>query len=290
MAKGWMIATAMAFMPVAALAQATPAPAPALAPAPQYPARPSAELEALARQMYLFDQAAWHGTDAFREKWGSRAMDQLRGYIVVPGEDDLLVAAFYGEQDGKIVEFARFDVRVSDVVKSTIHLASARPELSPLAQHLVLARDTALAKAEQEGLGLCARNNPNTVVLPPDADGNVAVYIMTPQMENDVYPMGGHYRVDVDAAGKVRTTRPFMKSCFPLPYGQTRGSDQQVAAVLSHLLDPQPTEIHLFASYHLSVPLYVVTVDNGMIWVIANGRVQSSELLESWVGEPAPTT
>lgn len=292
MAGRWLIAALLAWAPVPLLAQGTPVPAPTQtpAPAPHYPARPAAELEALARQLYLYDQAAWHGTDAFRDKWGNRPTGELRGYIVLPGEGDLLVAVFYGEQDGRTVEFARFDVRVSDVVKSTIHPADARPELSPLGRHLVLARDAALGRAAEDGFAMCVRNHPNTVVLPTDAEGNVAVYIMTPQLENGVYPMGGHYRVDVDAVGTVRAIRPFMKSCFPLAYGQTRDGDRQVAAVLSHLLDPQPTEIHLFASYHLPVPLYVVTVDNGIVWAVAGGRIQSSEPLDSAAGEAPPAT
>jgi hypothetical protein len=48
------------------------------------------------------------------------------------------------------------------------------------------------------------------------------------------------------------------------------------ALVVSHLLDPTPTEIHVFSVFAAKKPIYVITVTNDRIWAaeISGGQAR----------------
>ena len=229
------------------------------------------------RQMYLYDQAAWHATDRFLEDWGDRPTDWLRGYFVEPGEGSQLTAVFFGEQDGKLLEVARYRADGSAIVGGGLLDAAARPELSPLGRRMVEARQSALDEAVRQEYGLCNRSAPNTLILPPDEAGTVSVYLMTAPTETDSYPVGGHYRIDIGADGKVASSRRFLNTCFAANFGAAGEGEnagaRPVMLTLSHLLDPQPSEIHVFASYYIPIGLVLVTTQNELLWSVEQGRV-----------------
>lgn len=235
------------------------------------------QAEKLGLQMFLYDQAAWLATDSFLTDMDKLPQKQLRGYVVVPGEGDRLEAVFYGEVDGELIEFARYDVDKGKVVSGGILAEADRVALSPLAKRLADARAVAIDEVIAKSYGFCSDQQPNTLTLPPDANNVVAVYVMTSPASNDSYPLGGHYRVDVDAQGKVIHSRRFLNSCFELQYRNTKDENgkpmEPTALVVTHLLDPYPTEIHAFASRHMPVELMVATVDNKAIWSLVQGNI-----------------
>jgi hypothetical protein len=225
-------------------------------------------------EMYLYDQAAWHATDRMVEDWGNRSTGELRGYIVVPGEGGHLDAVFYGVGDDGLVEFARYEVEGSSVVGGGLIDAEDRPALSQLAMRMVEARNASFVEASKQEYRLCNDQQPNTLVLPPDDQGVISAYLLTAPVSNDAYPIGGHYRIDVDAEGEVVGSRRFLNSCFLAEFGSNSASGiEAVAMVISHFLDPQPTEIHVFASYYMPISMMVMTTENSMIWSIENGAV-----------------
>jgi hypothetical protein len=229
------------------------------------------------RQIYLYDQAAWHATDRFLADWGDQPTDWLRGYFVEADEGGRLTTVFFGEQDGRLVEVARYRVDGSAVVGGGLHDAAARVDLSPLGLRKIEARRAAVDEAVRQDYGLCNRSQANTVILPPDDGGVISVYLMTAPTENDSYPIGGHYRIDIEADGKVASTRRFLNTCFTANYGAPReggnAGNRPVMLTLSHLLDPQPTEIHVFASYYIPIGLMLVTTQNELAWSVERGRV-----------------
>ncbi len=86
-------------------------------------------------------------------------------------------------------------------------------------------------------------------------------------------PLGGHFEVDVSADGRVGTVRAFTKSCLEMSLvGDGKG--QTKALVVSHLLDPTPTEIHVFSSLTGKVPIYVMTMPNRTLWVVAGSEIK----------------
>ena len=228
------------------------------------------------RELYLYDQAAWHATDRFREEFDFENASFMRGYVVVPRDDGRLDTVFYGEVDGRLVEVARYTVDGKRVEEGGLLPENARPPLSEIAMRMANARQTAAEEMRARKYALCANPPVNTLVLPPREDGSITVYILTQPTANDKYPMGGHYRFELGADGKVRDSRRFMNTCFDAAFGQAAGApagSTLSSIVLSHLLDPQPTEIHVFASYYLPVTLMVATTENRLMWSVRQGSI-----------------
>lgn len=231
-------------------------------------------------QMYSYDQAAWHATDKFQEdlKLGqvsleSNAAKGLEGYVVEPDGGKLLVTFYRSTPEG-LTAFARYRMSGSDVVSGGLVPADGDSVLSPMAQRMIAARRTAVAEMVKPGHGLCTRSNPNTVILAPDATHDLSVYVLSSTTAWDHYPAGGHYRFDFGDDGTLLRERAFMKSCVDLNTEPKDGKRPEVVGV-SHLLDNGPTEIHAFVSYYVNAPLMVITTQNGWLWGVTNGKVES---------------
>jgi hypothetical protein len=244
-----------------------------------------AELEATkvalerGKLMYRYDQAAWHATDSFQADLRKADLDNekladlgLRGYVVEPAEGELLLTTFFGEKGGQKFAFARYWVAGSEVKRGGILKEGDDRSLSPLATRLTGLRAKALDAAIEAKVTLCSKSPLNSIVLPPEKNGIASAYIMTSTNVAGIYPAGGHYRFDFDAEDKLVSSRPFMKTCFPLDTRSEEGKKPE-ALVLTHLLDPQPTEIHVFVEYNIPVPLYVMTTSNERTWRIDKGRI-----------------
>ena len=135
--------------------------------------------EARGRLLWLYDQAAWHATDALMADLDPSTIENPRGYVVVPGErEGILETVFIAERDGILHAVARYSVRGSEVAGGG-PIEGTLPTLAPLAERLFRAREPALAAMSAQDYGLCSREPPNTLALPPDADGNVAFYLLT---------------------------------------------------------------------------------------------------------------
>lgn len=233
--------------------------------------------------LYAYDQAAWHGTDRFQEDLeahGDYDISWLRGFLVFPGKEGQLQAIFYGEEDGEMLVGARYSLEGSNVIDGGLFEEDERIPLAPDAIRMAQARDAAFAAMVDEQYGLCARSNPNTVVFPPDANGEITVYVLTPQIDNGSYPLGGHYRFTIGTDGAVRASRRFLNSCFSVPIGGQAGAPDGSRALgmfITHLLDEYPTEVHFFASRYVPVSLFVGTMENDLMWSISNGVLQGVE-------------
>jgi hypothetical protein len=114
----------------------------------------------------------------------------------------------------------------------------------------------------------------NTVVLPPlGPDEPILVYLLAPQPAANVYPMGGHYRFEVGSDGRVGGRRAFAKSCLAMP-ARLEGKPEPVALTVSHLLDPVPTELHVFTSYAVRKPLFVAVPKPERVWVVRGDQIR----------------
>lgn len=258
-----IFSAALACLPVAAFAM---------------PSQSSLEAARLAEdrgaQIYAYDQAAWHSTDAFVTDVDVSANPSLRGYIVVPDPDGRLRAIYYAASPSGLVAFRSYSVGAdTSVVRLTGDNGSP---LSGVALRMIAARQAALEYAGANRLGFCAEARPNTVVLPPDASGNVSVYIMTPQIESGNVPAGGHYRFEFASDNRLLSHRKFTNSCLTIPPPEKGVS----TFVMSHLLVDQPTEIHAFLSLMVPFPLAIIFESKDM-WTAHKGRLEYVEQAKS---------
>ena len=269
--------------PLAALAALALA-APALAdPTPsELTAASAAELRGA--EIYAYDQAAWHSTDRLQEdmRRGRVSVEDmtnnLSGFIVEPVSDGLLLATYYSKNGGKTFALARYWMAGSKVKRGGLVKPGEDAALSPLALKLIERREQAAAAATADDVSICTNGAPNTVVLPPRPDGSIPVYFMSASVENGTFPAGGHYLYLFDAAGKLASKRPFTKSCVMVDWRNLpKGA---AGASVSHILDPQPTEIHVFVSLNMPGKLFVITTSNKDLWLIDHGQITFKQVME----------
>jgi hypothetical protein len=89
-------------------------------------------------------------------------------------------------------------------------------------------------------------------------------------------PLGGHYSVEVKPDGTTGTVRAFTKACAELPLSDEDGKGRPEALGITHLLDPTPTEIHVFSSLTGKIPIFVAT-SNGRLWRVDGSKIILAE-------------
>ena len=215
-------------------------------------------------QLYAFDQAAWHSTDSMLAKaLPQETMQAIRGWVVEPSED-LLRVTYYGFDGSTPYAIYIADIRDGKVVGDRVPGPDGRA-LSARAARMAAAASVARAQSFPR----CVDRPFNTVILPPEPDGVVPVYLLTPMLNAGEYPFGGHHEVDVGPDGKVVGTRDFTKTCFPM-----KPTPEVEMVFVTHLLDPHPTEIHVYLSLWTRKAIAVGTSDI-KVWAVMGARVES---------------
>jgi hypothetical protein len=242
----------------AAAVVATLAPLAAAAPAAAQTAEERRQLDwVLARGQLLFglDRAAWVATDDMLERIPDAEASGIRGYVVERNADGFLVT-FYAREGERLLAGYRAQVASGGVTRPQVFQGAARPELTPAQARLARAVET--VRGNTAGLQGCGRAPYNMATVPPSTpDGPIDVYLMTPQVDN-AYPLGGHHRITLDASGREVGRRSFARSCIALSKAPPEAGAQVAGMVVSHLLDPVPTEIHVFSSMAAQMPVYVM--------------------------------
>lgn len=267
-------ALALALAAGPALAQ-KPAAAPLRAAPAEPPLAPEAERAALdaalARGRLLFglDRAAWVATDDLRVRMPDHSRQGSRGYIVERDGEGFVVTFFGGPRDAPVALY-RADVRDHSVQSRQVFARDARPALTDGQRRLAAARGAA-ARAVR---GRSCNGRPfNAAIIPPETpDGPIDVYLMTVQFTAGEYPLGGHFRLTVQADGTAGNERAFTNSCLLMSRAAPRGSTP-AGMVVSHLLDPVPTEIHVFTAITSRLPVYVMIVRTGRLYEVTGAQI-----------------
>lgn len=216
--------------------------------------------------LYAFDQAAWHSTDAMLAKGlPQETMQAIRGWVVEP-DGDLLSVTYYGFEGTTPYAIYIADIRDGKVVSDRVPGPDGRA-LSARGARMAAAASV----AREQPFPHCVDRPFNTVILPPEPDGVVPVYLLTPMLNAGEYPFGGHHEVDVGPDGKVVGTRDFTKTCFPM-----KPTREVEMVFVTHLLDPHPTELHVYLSLWSHKPVAVGTGEE-RIWVVSGTRIAPME-------------
>jgi hypothetical protein len=219
------------------------------------------------RLIFELDRAAWVATDDMMVRVPQWRKAGMKGYVVEQAGDGFTVT-FYGGSGEAPVAF--YSARVADrvVASREVYPAAGRPPLSSPQKRLVAIR--AAAQREAAGKPICAKAPFNITVIPPAApDAASDIYLMTPQQKTNEFPFGGHYRATVGPDGRITGSRAFTKSCMTMPQ-----PNKAAAMVVSHLLDPVPTEIHVFTSLSAGLPVYVAIPEPKRVFAVAGDKIR----------------
>lgn len=239
--------------------------APQPIPAEMQPAVTQAEF--LGRQLYLHDRAAWLATDAMlADKRMRKLQKSVGGWLTEPTALGVRVI-FIGDGDAPR---RLYEIDVDEAERLSEPTLESPTPLT--AEHLAQLRARNLAMSQS--FMQCARKY-NTVVLP--SSSGMRVYLMPGFAEHGVYPLGGYHLYEIDGTGeKILSSRKFSNGCIEhqdSPKGLSKGAKPSFG-MFTHLLDPQPTEVHVFVSLHAKVPLMIMTIDNKMMWPVKSGKVE----------------
>lgn len=230
--------------------------------APEQEALAITAAETIGRAIFEHDRAAAVATDAALAQRAFKRDRRVRGWLTEAREDGIAVT-FIDQTPS-----ALYRVMVSPTGQAEPLLALETPEpLSSREAGAAAARAVALAASFQP----CSKTY-NTVVLPLQAgagDGWI-VYLLPGTTRHDTVPIGGTYRMEV-RDGAVVSQRAFTRSCIALNRGPKVG-----AMMITHLLDPVPTEAHVFWSLWAGTPMYLTTPPAGL-WSIERGVIREVE-------------
>ena len=226
--------------------------------------------------IHQLDRAAWVATDAMTAAVPRASLTGPGGWVVERASGgDLTVTFFRGEGEAARTAF-HATVRDGKVVESRVVTIPA--PLTPAQARLAAARDTAAAEAVRRRWRPCTAAPFNTVVVPGGApDAPILVYLLSAQLQADSVPLGGHFRVVIDLDGKPVNARPYSKSCLNMTLPKLPAGAKPTGLFVSHLLDPIPTELHVFTSYGAGLPLFVGTPDR-RVWSVTGSRITMSTM------------
>lgn len=222
-----------------------------------------ARAEAQGRAVFLHDLAAERATDALMaEHRPARKDKRVRGWITEQHGDSIAVSFIDGTP--AVLYRVRLDTRGASL--GPVEVPTEPTPLTLYEAGAVQARSAAMG-AEFQACG----EKYNSVVLPASEDGSRwTVYLLPATTRPDVVPLGGSYRMDV-VDGRVAGSRAFTRSCIQLGRGR-----EVEAMMVTHLMDPTPTEVHVHWSLWARKPMFVGT-SNGLLWNIEDGRIRQVE-------------
>ncbi|HEX8257812.1 MAG TPA: hypothetical protein VF589_09265 [Allosphingosinicella sp.] len=255
-----------------ALAAVVALPAAAQSPAAQSPAAPTpaerAQLDRVlerGRLIHAIDRAAWVVTDDFMAKAPAAVKAAARGYVVEPSAEGFAVT-FYDDVSGRRSALYVGRVAGGRVVGSEVIAAARRAPLTPAQTRLVKAREAAATADYQSCTGAF-----NVTAIPPAFPAApLDVYLLSAQVNDREYPAGGHFRLVLAPDGKLVSSRKFTNSCLSLS-GAPDSGGPVAALMVTHLLDPLPTEIHVFTALSAGKPLYVGAGDR--VWSVTGEAI-----------------
>jgi hypothetical protein len=208
--------------------------------------------------IYRHDQAASVATDAALALRKFKKDKRVEGWVTEQ-RGDRFVVTFLDSTPA-----ALYRVPVTGGVAGEVEILEAPAPLSAYESGAASARSAALASKFQP----CAQTY-NSVVLPgSNASEDWVVYLLPGTTKKNIVPLGGTYRFSIKDA-HVTSQRGFTRTCVAL---QT--DPKAEALMVTHLLDPVPTEAHVFWSIWAKKPIYISTPPGGTLWSVDGDKIR----------------
>ena len=260
-------------------AEETPAPAQPSPPAassgppPPISAEQRAELErsaARGRQLFAVARAGLLATQDMLSRVADPEAAGISGWVAEP-EGNAMAVTFYSNGESGPAAVYRARVLGGRVVSRDTYLTGERPPLTGLALRQARARDLSASDDQSS----CTGQPFNVIAFPPEnAEAPIDVYRISPPASRNRLPMGGHFRTTVAADGSLSESRAFSRGCLNVELSEVPAGSQAGPIAITHLLDPLPTEMHVFLSLFSGRPLVVAAGDPTRLFMVAGDAVR----------------
>jgi hypothetical protein len=253
--------------------QAAPTASAQTSPPPPVDADQRAEMELAAargRQLFAIARAGMLATQDMLSRVADPAAAGITGWVAEP-EGNAMAVTFYGDGDSGPVAIYRSTILGGRAVSRETFLTGDRPPLSAVAERMARAR----AASETDEQRACTNQPFNVLAIPPEAaDDPIHIYRISAPASRSRLPLGGHFRSTVGADGSVTESRGFSRGCLNVDVGEVPAGSQAGPIAVTHLLDPLPTEIHVFLSLFAGRPLVIAAGDPTRLFMVAGDAIR----------------
>jgi hypothetical protein len=248
-------------------------PVQASAPPPPIDAEERAELDEKilrGRQLFAIARAGMLATQDMLSRVADPDAAGIAGWIAEPQGNAMAVTFYADSEDGPVAVY-RANVLGGRAVSRETFLSGERPPLTGTAERMARARRV----SESDEQRACTDRPFNVLVVPPQSpDSPIAVYRFSSPETSTRLPLGGHYRSIVGSDGSVSEMRAFTNGCLNVDIGEIPAGARAGPIALTHLLDPLPTEAHVFLSLLSGRPLVVASGDPTRLFLVAGDSVR----------------
>jgi len=224
-------------------------------------------MEQTARAMFEQDQAVAQVTDHLVECCDLLSTERLVGWATSEMEGGDIRVTYVSLSEDK-TPYAAFSA-VASLDGEVRGAADVRDPPRPLAGR-ELAQYRARMLAMTSGVEMCSSRY-NTVAM-PEENGDWMIYLLRTTLDADAIPAGIHYRFRISASGnEILEQRRYTNACMLLPK-----ASPPALTIITHHLDPHPTEVHLYLTLSTEQTLLVMTGDDSgpqSIWAVGEGRI-----------------
>lgn len=223
------------------------------------------EAEAVGRELFAHETAQQAATDAARRVRGFRRDRAVAG-VLSTRVDDRIEVEFVGPGDDGVQQVRYRAIANSDgqLLDGAERLATPEPLPAERARAFDVRQRAASYPFERCG------EDAAVIVLPDTGAGEGALRAYTlASAQRNALAAGGNFRMDVAADDSIVANRQFTNSCI-----QLADDARSTALMLTHLLDPHPTEIHVLLGLRAGKPMFLLTTGNGAMWAIEAGAVR----------------
>jgi hypothetical protein len=270
MRKILLIAAGFALLP-ALPASAQPA-APPAAPRLELSEAQRAEIQLAVtrgRALAVIDQAGRITTRDMLQRVPNASEAGIEGWIA-QAEGNGVTVTYYTKDGENFVGVYKAQVIGGRLSSPQVYAAGSRVPLTGPAARMAAARAAVQALDNRP----CAGPAFNLLVLPPEGDGPVHVYQMSPRMAPNKAPAGGHFRSTVAADGSVTETVPLAGDCSELTLPPTPRGQRPRPLVVNARSSTLPSELHVFLSLWVNRPVVVATgTDQVRLWGVTGDGI-----------------
>ncbi len=218
------------------------------------------------------DWAAEVATDAIIRLGADLSISnkKLKAFIVERKEHSW-VFSYIGKKGFSLGVFYQIEVDINGPIDETYHFYKKPKKLTHL-QKLIF-KAVQLAKKQEFKKCTSSYNNVAIHLIGEKGEDSFYIYLLAATNNTDLNIGGGHHRFLIDPKKKkVIEHYSHSNDCL-----QSTLNKDTTSLVFTHMTSDVPNEFHIYMSYLYKMPLYVLTINNGIIWKVNNGKIEVIE-------------
>lgn len=221
------------------------------------------------RQLIAISRAGIIATQDMLGRINNPESSGIDGWVAEAEGASTTVTFYDNADDGPKVVY-RATIQGGRVTSRDTFLGTFRPPLPRTAARLAVARNAVQALNHSA----CSTQGFNYLVIPPTAAGGaIEVYEISAPSQRGRFPLGGHFRTNVNANGQAGEGHAFASACTDITVTDPPAGQQPRPVQVAAPADPWPTEVHVLMSAMSGRALTFTAGSPARQWLVAGPRI-----------------